>query len=251
MIQSPYIVPTPPSGFVHKTQSFLEVFTPDGTSSWSSLIGDGMAQVSPTVILVAGVLLVLLLMMRSVKRKMRAKRAAAFPSGEDFAASVDIPPYVDTESVTAAAMDIDPDQAKARLKALWAAAKAKESNNPLYSPNTAERMAKDAIDIERIFCSGQLPKYLAKVSPDQFARYANTAETLGAEDHSNLIREAKALAIHGHSNEMKQEPRDGAAWANFRKQIANLDARLSQQNAERRLIVLADAYLSQVTHAAA
>ena len=251
MIQTPHILPTPPSGFVHKTQSVLDVFTSDGTSSGFSLIGDGMLEVSPTLYAVGGLLLVMLIMMHRVKRKMRAKRAAAFPSGEDFAASVDIPPYVDAERVSVAALDIDPDQAKTRLNAIWAAAKAKESNNPLYSPNNSERMAKDAIDIERVFCSGQLSKYLAKISPDQFARYANTAETLGADRHSKLIREAKALAIHGHSDEMKQEPRKGAAWSNFRKQIANLDARLSQQDVENRLIVLADAYLSQVSRTAA
>lgn len=229
----------------------VETFTLPGTDSAPvALITESIGDSGPSILIGLGVLVAVLLILRRMSRKARAVRSMAQDTGGSFAASVDIPPYVDTSNIASIAAKIDPEEAADRLSHTWMDARRKVEANPLYSPNSHECMARDAIEIERIFCSGQLAKCLAKQPAEAFERFAMTAETLGSPDVAKLIRDGKRLAAKGHSQAMKNEPRKGEAWAGFRREIAALEAEIRSANTKNgnagRIVTLADAYMSEI-----
>ena len=219
-------------------------------SSPVALITESMGESGSSILIGLGVLVAILMILRRMSRNARAQRNVSQDTGVSFAASVEIPPYVDTSNIASVAANIDPEEAVSRLSSTWMSARKKVEANPLYSPNSHERMARDAIEIERIFCSGHLSRSLAKQPAEVFERFAKTAETLGSAKVAMLIGEAKKLAIKGHSDAMQEAPRNGEAWATFRREIAALegeirDANLSNGNAGR-IVTLADAYMSEI-----
>lgn len=211
---------------------------------------NGISESGPNILVALGMLAAVLLILRRMSRKARSQKSMGQDSGVGFAASVEIPPYIDTSKLAAVAANIDPEEAVVRLSNTWMSARKKVEANPLYSPNMSECMARDAIEIERIFCSGHLSKYLAKQPAEAFERFAGTARALGAPRIADLLNDAKALATKGHSPELQNLPRKGEAWALFRKEIADLEARfIATNNAggnAGRVVTLADAYMIQM-----
>ncbi|NNL18128.1 MAG: hypothetical protein HKP37_05240 [Boseongicola sp.] len=229
----------------------METITITGTDTDPvALITNSMGDNGPSVLIGLGVLVAVLLILRRMSRKARAQSNMAQDTGISFAASVEIPPYVDTSSISSIAAKIDPAEAAERLSDTWMDARRKVEANPLYNPNSHECMARDAIEIERVFCGGQLARYLAKQPAEAFERFAGTAQTLGSPKVAALIGEAKKLAIKGHSEALQSEPRKGEAWAEFRRQIANLEAEIRSANMANgnagRIVTLADAYMSEI-----
>ena len=216
-----------------------------------AMITQSLAGSWPSLLIGVGLLCTVLLIVKRITRNARNRRNLRNEGGESFAASVEIPPYVDTSQLAAVAADIDPEAAVERLLDAWMEARRKIEANPLYSPNKNECMARDAVEIERIFCGGELAKSLAKQSPEAFERFASTAQALGSATLADLIRAARTLAIKGHSPDMQDQPRTGEAWTAFRRQISDLEARLQAANTAQgsggRVVTLADAYMGQVT----
>ena len=234
----------------------VETITLTGNDSGPvALIAQSMGDSGPSIILGLIMLLVILLVLRKTLRKARAQSRMPQETGVSFAASVEIPPYVDTSNIASIAAKIDPAEAIARLSDTWMGARQKVEANPLYSPNSYECMARDAVEIERIFCGGHLAKHLSKQPAEAFDRFAHTARTLGSLPVANLIEKAKRLAAKGHSQAMKNEPRKGEAWHTFRKEIARLEAEIRDANSVSgnagRIVTLADAFMSQSTASAA
>jgi len=251
MIKMQHIVASQPEAPSSGIVNAVETVTLQGNdlAPIAALTGS-MGESGPSIVIALGMLAAVLLVLRRISRKARAQKSMTHDTGVSFAASVEIPPYVDTSNLAAAAADIDPDEAVVRLSNTWMSARKKVEANPLYSPNSNERMAHDAIEIERIFCSGQLAKNLAKQPSAAFDRFASTAQTLGAPRLAELVKEAKALAMKGHSAELQSQPRKGEAWGMFRREIADLEARLHAANTAGgnagRVVTLADAYMAQI-----
>ena len=247
----PHIFATAPEGSASGLVNAVETITLQGTDlAPMTALTEGIGENGSSILVGLGMLVAVLVILRRMSRKARSNKSAASDSGISFAASVEIPPYIDTSHLASAAADIDPDEAVSRLSQTWMGARKKVEANPLYSPNSNECMARDAVEIERIFCSGQLARCLAKQPPEAFERFATTAQTLGSSNLSALIMEAKGLAIKGHSAELQDEPRKGPVWGNFRKEIADLETRLNAANSANgsagRLVTLADAFMTQV-----
>lgn len=251
MIKMLHIATTAPEAPSSGLLNAVETITLQGGDLASvTALTDGMGESGPSILVALGMLAAVLLILRRISRKARSQESMAQDTGVSFAASVEIPPYVDTSHLAAAAADIDPDEAVSRLSNTWMDARKKVEANPLYSPNSNERIARDAIEIERIFCGGHLAKNLAKQPPEAFDRFASTAQTLGAPKLAGLLQEAKALAMKGHSAELQSQPRKGEAWGMFRREISDLEARMHAANTAGgnagRLVTLADAYMSQI-----
>jgi len=250
MLKAPHIFTSAPdaspSGLVNANTITLQGMDFAPVAMVTETLGDN----GPGILAGVGFLCAVLLIVRRMSRKARAQKGTTQDAGENFAASVEIPPYVDRSHLASLAADIDPDEAVMRLSNTWMDARRKVEANPLYSPNSNECIARDAVEIERIFCSGQVAKNLAKQSPEAFERFAVTAETLGAPQLCGLIGEAKTLAIKGHSPDMQDAPRKGDDWIAFRKEIAALETRFRTTNSANgsagRLITLADAYMSEI-----
>ncbi|SMX24728.1 hypothetical protein [Boseongicola aestuarii] len=249
MIKVHHIIP--PEGQVSGLVNAVETITLQGNelAPIAALTG-GMGENGPNILIALAMLAAVLLVLRRMSRKARAQKSAGQDPGVSFAASVEIPPYVDTSNLAAVAANIDPDEAVVRLSNTWMGARKKVEANPLYSPNPNECIARDAVEIERIFCSGHLPRYLAKQPAEAFERFAKTAQMLGAGRIADLVIEARSLASKGHSPELQNLPRKGEEWALFRKEIADLETRFRSANSAAgnagRVVTLADAYTSQI-----
>lgn len=247
----PEIFISAPNDFSSVVVNATQTITLPGTNSVSlDLITDSMRESGPGILIGLAVLVVILLTLRKMSRRVRAQRSITQNTGVSFAASVEIPPYVDKSNIASIAANIDPAEAAARLSDAWMRARKKVEANPLYSPNIHECLARDAIEIERIFCSGRLARCLANQPAEAFERFAETAEMLGSPEVSELIAEAKKLAIKGHSQAMQDEPRKGEAWIAFRQEMAGLEARIRGANLANgnagRIVTLADAYVSKI-----
>lgn len=240
-----------PDGQVSGLVDAVETITLQGNdlAPIAALTG-GMGENGPNILIALAMLAAVLLVLRRISRKARAQKSMGQDPSGSFAASVEIPPYVDTSNLAAVAANIDPDEAVVRLSNTWMGARKKVEANPLYSPNSNECIARDAVEIERIFCSGHLSRFLAKQPAEAFDRFAKTARMLGAPRIAELVIEARSLAARGHSPELRNLPRKGEAWALFRKEIADLEARFRATNSAAgnagRVVTLADAYMSQI-----
>lgn len=240
-----------PDGQVSGLVDAVETITLQGNdlAPIAALTG-GMGENGPNILIALAMLAAVLLVLRRISRKARAQKSMGQDPSGSFAASVEIPPYVDTSTLAAVAANIDPDEAVVRLSNTWMGARKKVEANPLYSPNSNECIARDAVEIERIFCSGHLSRFLAKQPAEAFDRFAKTARMLGAPRIAELVIEARSLAARGHSPGLRNLPRKGEAWALFRKEIADLEARFRATNSAAgnagRVVTLADAYMSQI-----
>ncbi len=256
MIKSPHIFMNVPGLSSDDLRAVVDTITLNAAStSPGGLVADSMAQSWPSVAIGAGFILVVIFALSRLGRRARQSRLAANERGESFAASIDIPPYIDTSNLADAAASVNPKDATDNLAQIWSEAERKAAANPLYSPTPTERLARDAVAIERIFCSGQLAKTLAKLPRDDFDRYSAAADTLGAEDIADLIVKAKTLAARGHSADMKERSRKGPEWQTFRRDIADLETYMTAANTwdnkPGRLVALAHAYLAQIVSRAA
>lgn len=252
MIKTPHILLNEPDTFVRVVETIPLQVAP---MSAAGLMADGVDQNWMGLAVAAALMLTVFLMLARLKKAARGLREASADSSQNFAATVEIPPYIDTTQLASVADGTDPSDATARLNQVWERAQQKVETNPLYNPNITERLARDALDIDRLFCTGKLSKSLPKLKPDALERFAAAAETLGAGELSGLIDEARALTIRGHSAQMREHARKGPEWAAFRKDIADLEARLVKANCHNghtgRLVLLADAYVGQIASEAA
>lgn len=251
MIKVHHIIAPAPETHVSGLVNAVDTITLQGNDfAPIAALSDGMGESGPNILIALGMLAAVLLVLRRMSRKAHAQKSMGRDPDGNFAASVEIPPYVDTSNLAAAAANIDPDEAVDRLSNAWMGARKKVEANPLYSPNPNECLARDAVEIERIFCSGHLPRYLARQPAEAFDRFVTTAHMLGAPKIADLVTEAKALAVKGHSRELQSLPRKGEAWAHFRKEIADLEARFCSTNNAGgnagRVVTLADAYMTQI-----
>ena len=252
MIKTPFSFLNAPDGQHLVVETFI---MENARTLADGLVADSMSQNWPSLAIAAGLLLIIFIALSRMRRRAQKTRFSAIDGGESFAASIDIPPYVDTSNLAAIAAQVDPEDAAERVAQIWSAAERKADAIPLYTPNASERLARDAVAIELVFCTGQLARRLAKLPAADFDRFAAAAETLGADDRAGMVRQGKSLAGRGHSAEMKALPRKGAEWSAFRKEIASFEAAFMAANTPNgrpgRLVALADAYFRQIAPQAA